>query len=83
MTDYREHIVKSFDEEISNVIHLTTQMATLVEEQYKQYHSENQINHNEKTAEACCAAPRVFFQSYLEFVRERFRREGGIAVPGL
>lgn len=35
MTDYREHIVKSFDEEISNVIHLTTQMATLVEEQYK------------------------------------------------
>ena len=35
MTDYREHIVKSFDEEIANVIHLTTQMATLVEEQYK------------------------------------------------
>ena len=35
MTDYREHIVKSFDDEIANVIHLVTQMATLVEEQYK------------------------------------------------
>ncbi len=35
MTDYREHIVKSFDDEISNVVHLVTQMATLVEEQYK------------------------------------------------
>jgi len=35
MTDYREHIVKSFDEEITNIIHLTTKMATLVEEQYK------------------------------------------------
>ena len=35
MTDYREHIVKSFDDEIANVTHLVTQMATLVEEQYK------------------------------------------------
>ena len=35
MTDYREHKVKSFDDEISNVVHLVTQMATLVEEQYK------------------------------------------------
>ena len=35
MTDYREHIVKSFDDEITNLIHLVTQMATLVEEQYK------------------------------------------------
>jgi phosphate transport system protein len=35
MTEYREQIVKSFDDEIANVIHLVTQMATLVEEQYK------------------------------------------------
>ena len=33
-----------------------------------------QINKNSenKTTEACCAAPRVLFQSYLEFVMERF-----------
>ena len=35
MSDYREHIVKSYDEEISNLIQSVTKMATLVEEQYK------------------------------------------------
>ena len=34
MTDYREHIVKSFDDEITNLIHLVTQMATLVAVSY-------------------------------------------------
>ena len=35
MSEYKEHIVKSFDDDIENINQLTTQMATLVEEQFK------------------------------------------------
>ena len=35
MSEYKEHIVKSFDDDIENIHQLTTQMATLVEEQFK------------------------------------------------
>ena len=35
MSEYKDHIVKSFDDDIENIKQLTTQMATLVEEQYK------------------------------------------------
>lgn len=35
MSEYKDHIVKSFDDDIENIKQLTTQMATLVEEQFK------------------------------------------------
>ena len=35
MSEYKVHIVKSFDDDIENIKQLTTQMATLVEEQFK------------------------------------------------
>ena len=43
MSDYREHIVKSYDEEISKLIQTVTKMATLVEESSHFGNSLNEI----------------------------------------